>query len=73
MLERTWASYADLAPAVPAQETIGARFMVYLSALTVALYEALLSAGQSAEGATTLIYDVGGWCIRRWARYRGRL
>jgi ubiquinone biosynthesis protein len=62
ILESTWARYADLAPSVPAQETIGARFMVHLSALTIAMYEALLSAGQSAEGATTLIYDVG-WLV----------
>jgi len=62
LLDRTWASYADLAPAVPAQATIGARFMVHLSALTLAMYETLLSAGQSAEGATTLIYDVG-WLV----------
>ncbi len=62
ILASTWARYADLAPTVPSQKTIGARFMVQLSALTMALYGALLSAGQSAEGATKLIYDVA-WLV----------
>src|SRR5450755_2036157 len=62
ILENTWARYADLAPSVPSQETLGARFMVHLSALTLAMYEALLSAGQSAEGATALIYNTG-WLV----------
>lgn len=62
LLESTWARYADLAPSVPSQETLGARFMVHLSALTIAMYEALLSAGQTAEGATTLIYDMS-WLV----------
>lgn len=62
ILENTWTSYANLTPSVPSQETIGARFMVHLSALTLALYETLLSAGQSTEGATTLIYDIG-WLV----------
>ena len=62
ILASTWARYADLAPSVPAQETIGARIMVQLAALTLAMYEALQAAGQSAEGATTLIYDVG-WLV----------
>ncbi|MGI9061794.1 MAG: AarF/UbiB family protein [Ktedonobacteraceae bacterium] len=62
LLESTWARYADLAPSVPSQETLGARFMVHLSTLTIAMYEALLSAGQSAEGATTLIYDMA-WLV----------
>ncbi len=62
ILASTWARYADLAPSVPSQETIGARFMVHLSALTIAMYEALLAAGQSATGATTLIYDMG-WLV----------
>ncbi|MBA2677628.1 MAG: hypothetical protein H0U76_04420 [Ktedonobacteraceae bacterium] len=39
LLEITWARYADLAPSVPSQETLGARFMVHLSALTIAMYE----------------------------------
>ena len=59
ILENSWVRYGNLAPSVPSQETIGARFMVHLSALTIAMYEALLSAGQSAEGATTLMYEVG--------------
>jgi len=45
LLERTWAKHADLAPAAPSQETLGARIMVQLSALTIALYETLLAAG----------------------------
>ena len=36
--------------------------MVHLCALTIAMYEVLLLAGQSAEGATTLIYDMG-WLV----------
>jgi len=59
LLARTWARYAELAPAVPAQATIGARFMVQLSALTIAMYETLRAAGQSTAGATTLMYEVG--------------
>ena len=62
ILDSAWARYADLAPTVPSQKTIGARFMTHLSALTVALYETLLSAGQSAEGATHLIYNIG-WLV----------
>lgn len=62
LLDSTWARYAELAPSLPYQETLGARFMVHLSALTIALYEALLARGQSAEGATTLIYDMA-WLV----------
>ncbi len=62
LLESTWARYAALAPSVPSQETLGARFMVHLSALTIAMYEALLARGQTAEGATTLIYDMA-WLV----------
>ncbi len=36
--------------------------MVQLSALTLAMYEALRVAGQSADGATRLIYEVG-WLV----------
>ncbi|MDQ6644731.1 MAG: AarF/UbiB family protein, partial [Chloroflexota bacterium] len=59
ILESSWAGYAELAPSVPHQETVGARIMVHLSALTLSMYEALMQAGQSSEGATALIYDVG--------------
>ncbi len=62
ILENTWTRYADLAPALPSQETVGARFMVHLSAVTIAMYQALLLAGQSKEGATSLIYDMG-WLV----------
>ncbi len=58
ILISTWARYADLAPLTPAQESIGARFMVQLSALTMAMYAALCAAGQTAAGATDLIYDM---------------
>ncbi len=62
LLERTWAKHAELAPAAPAQETLGARLMVQLSALTIALYETLRSAGQSVDGATALVYDMA-WLV----------
>ncbi len=62
VLENTWARYADLAPALPSQETVGARLMVHLSAVTIALYQALLAAGQSKEGATSLIYEMA-WLV----------
>jgi ubiquinone biosynthesis protein len=62
ILDATWARYADLAPALPSQETVGARFMVHLSAVTIALYQALLAAGQSKEGATSLIYEMA-WSV----------
>ncbi len=62
ILESTWATYGERAPSVPAPATIGARVMVQLSALTIAMYEALLAAGQSADGATALIYDTA-WLV----------
>ena len=36
--------------------------MVHLSAVTIALYQALLAAGQSKEDATRLIYDMS-WLV----------
>jgi len=41
---------------------VGARFMVHLSAVTIAMYQALLLAGQSKEEATSLIYGMG-WLV----------
>jgi ubiquinone biosynthesis protein len=62
ILDETWARYAELTPTLPEQETVGARCMVHLSAVTIAMYQALLAAGQSKEGATSLIYDMG-WLV----------
>ncbi len=62
ILDKTWARYAELTPTLPEQETVGARCMVHLSAVTIAMYQALLLAGQSNEGATSLIYDMG-WLV----------
>jgi len=62
ILDTTWANYADLASSVPSQETVGARITVHLSAVTIAIYRALLAAGQSEEDATNLIYDMA-WLV----------
>jgi ubiquinone biosynthesis protein len=57
VLEEIWATYTALAHDLPAQETLGARVMVHLSAATVAAYN-VLAAGQSAAQATALIYAI---------------
>ncbi len=62
ILDETWARYAELTPTLPEQETVGARCMVHLSAVTIAMYQALLAAGQSNEGATSLIYEMA-WLV----------
>ncbi len=62
ILASTWARYAAHASEVPSQPSLGARWMVHLSALTIAMYEALLAAGQSAAGATEIVYDMA-WLV----------
>ena len=59
LLEKSWAGYAERRSAVPSQEGIGARVMVHLGALTLAMYDALRSIGQSTDDATARVYDVG--------------
>lgn len=58
LLEDAWERYSELTRAVPAQDTVGARFMVHLSAVTIAVYQALLAHRQSREQAMGLVYDM---------------
>lgn len=58
LLDEVWARYGELAHTLPAQDTVGACFMVHLSAVTIAAYQALLARGQSEEQATSLVYDM---------------
>ncbi len=59
ILDTIWTRYANLRATLPEQETLGARLMLHLSAVTIAAYQALLAAGQSPTRATDLVYDIG--------------
>jgi hypothetical protein len=58
IVDEVWGGYDQLAHPVPSQETLGARFMVHVSAAEISMHRVLLLRGQSKERATALIYDL---------------
>lgn len=68
MLERVWASYDELAPAVPRGATVGSRMNLLLSCMTYACLRALLSMGVERSYAIELIGDVAWKLYEKWGR-----
>lgn len=64
ILERMRAEYRELEPSVPQQDAIGGDLLVHLAAFTIAMYRALMDAGQPEESATQLVYDIA-WRVYR--------
>ncbi|MHB8752656.1 MAG: AarF/UbiB family protein, partial [Aggregatilineales bacterium] len=59
ILDRTWLRYLDLEPSIPRQKAFGARFTVHAAAAMIAIYEVLITVGQTKENAANLIYKIG--------------
>ncbi len=64
MVQGAWRTYAGLAQDLPAEPTLGARLMLRLAALTVALFKAMVTAGLTEAEArertsqvTWLVYE----------------
>lgn len=58
ILDDLWARYTALSAELPTARSLGARLMLHLSAATIAMYQALMGAGQSPAHATDLVYEI---------------
>lgn len=58
ILHRTWGSYGDLARDIAAEPTLGARVMVRLAALTVAMDAGLRETGLGVEESRAVVSEI---------------
>jgi ubiquinone biosynthesis protein len=58
-----------LEPTLVKQQTLGATFTLHLGVATIAMFRALLGAGENKESATDLIYEIGWNVYSRMAQW----
>ena len=69
VLNLTWCDYNGLVASLPQEKTMGARLMIRLAALIIAMYRSLVAAGEKKEMAHTLAAELA-WQVYQKA---GRL